>query len=186
MPPSRSSRPARVHADRGGIAPRPPTLRDELGKRGPFASAEQEVFLNLLRTATLLDGGLTALFKPHGLSGSTYNALRILRGHHPHGVPSQTIGAQLVARGPDVTRLVDRLVKLGLAERERTSRAAETDRRKVIVHVTPKGLALLSELDEPVLRLHKRQLGHMTKPDLALLIDLLTQARCGVACTGEG
>lgn len=150
-----------------------PDLRTEIGKKKPFDLPEEEAHLNILRTGSLLDAGFARLFRPHGLTEASYNALRILRGHHPAGIPSQTIGTQMVARVPDVTRVVDRLVEAGLAERERT----EHDRRVVIVRITRRGLDLLGRLDAPVRELNKRQLGHMTRAELAELSRLLAKAR---------
>lgn len=154
-----------------------PTLKDEIGKRAPFDAPELEAYLNLLRTSSVLSADFDRLFKNHGLSEATYNILRILRGHQASpnhsGIPCQLIGQHLVARLPDVTRLVDRLEKAGLVRRSRTPQ----DRRVVLVGITEKGLDLLRELDKPTLELHKRQLRHMTKAELAELSRLLYKAR---------
>ena len=89
------------------------TLGDEIGKSKPFETPEQEAYLNLLRTASVLSEGFARLFAAHGLSETAYNALRILRGAGEGGRMCQEIGGQLVARVPDVTRLVDRLERRG-------------------------------------------------------------------------
>jgi DNA-binding MarR family transcriptional regulator len=155
------------------------TLKDEIGKRHAFASPEEEAHLNLLRTVSVLDAAFAPLFKAKGLSETTYNILRILRGHHaapnadPAGIPCQTIGDQLVSRLPDVTRLVDRLETAGLVRRSRTPE----DRRVVLVGITRKGLSLLAELDEPVNTLGRALFKHMTKSELTDLVRLLTKAR---------
>lgn len=154
-----------------------PTLQHELGKKKPFDLPEQEAYLNLLRTVALHGAEFERLFKAAGLSESTYNVLRVLRGHGAvagsRGVPCSLVGEQLVARVPDVTRLLDRLESAGLVERSRT----DEDRRVVLITITRKGLDLLSELDEPVRDLHVRQLGHMARKDLAELSRLLERAR---------
>lgn len=156
-----------------------PTLKEELGKRNPFDSLETEVHLNLLRTTATLTAAFDKLFKEHGLSDPTYNILRILRGHaaapdaSPAGIPSQLIGRQLVARLPDITRLVDRLEDAGLVKRSRIPE----DRRVVLVGITKKGLDLLARLDQPTLDLNKQQLAHMTRAELKDLNRLLCKAR---------
>ncbi len=155
------------------------TLRDEIGKRHPFASPEEEAHLNLMRTLSVLDAAFAPLFKARGLSESTYNILRILRGHaaapdaDAAGIPCQTIGDQLVSRLPDVTRLVDRLEASGLVKRSRT----KEDRRVVLVGITRRGLALLADLDKPVHDLGRALFKHMTRAELAELSRLLTKAR---------
>lgn len=148
-------------------------LARELGKSRPFDSAEQEAYLNLRRTASVVNAEFEQLFRPLSLSEATYNALRILRGVGAVGCPCSRIAENLVARVPDVTRLVDRLEAAGLAERTRVS----TDRRVVQVKITQAGLDQLAKLDEPVLDLHARQLGHLTKAELKTLSALLVKAR---------
>lgn len=152
------------------------TLQQEIGKKHPFDSPEQEAHLNILRSAACLAMPFQRLFRAHGLSEATYNALRILRGHNSGkggGVPSQTIGDNLIAQVPDITRLVDRLVESGLAERCRI----DEDRRVVMVKITKAGLELLAKLDKPVRELHAAQLGHMSKRELQQLSELLVKAR---------
>lgn len=155
----------------------PGTLREQVGKKDPFESGAQEAYLNLMRTAATLAGPFHTLFKQHRLTEASYNTLRILRGHHrngeAHGVRASLIGAEMVVRVPDVTRLVDRLVEMGLAERA----ACDHDRRVVYVKITPAGLDLLDRLDQPVRDLHRRTLGHMTAEQLAALNGLLESAR---------
>jgi DNA-binding MarR family transcriptional regulator len=158
-----------------------PTLGQEIGKRRPFDSAQEEAFLNVMRTASVLSAEASRFIKGYGLSEPLYNALRILRGHGARGVPSQTIGEQLVAQVPDITRLVDRLVEGGWAERSRT----EADRRMVMVCATKAGLDLLAKIDKPLRKLHEDQLGHMSKGELAMMNKLLVKAR-STGGKGEG
>ncbi|MGP1310046.1 MAG: MarR family winged helix-turn-helix transcriptional regulator [Phycisphaerales bacterium] len=149
------------------------TLQHEIGKKRPFESAAEEAYLNIVRTATALQGEIASIIKGRGLTGSSYNALRILRGHHPAGCPCGVISDHMVVRVPDVTRLLDRLEKSGLVVRERDS----VDRRVVIAKVTRKGLDLIAKLDGPLLDAHERQLAHMTPAELASLNTLLVKAR---------
>lgn len=148
-------------------------LARELKKKQDFELAEEEAFLNILRTANELAGPFDALFKETGLSEATYNVLRILRGAGERGRMCGEISEHMVARVPDVTRLVDRLEKSGLVERRRCAE----DRRAVYVVITELGLLLAAKLDGPVRRLHQSQLSHMSKTDLGTLNRLLVKAR---------
>src|SRR5580658_8587990 len=94
-------------------------LQNEIGKKGPFASLEEEATLNLLRTADRLMGLCEAALKPVGITPTQYNVLRILRGVSPQGVACQEIARRMITRDADLTRLVDRLERRGLAARER-------------------------------------------------------------------
>ena len=148
-------------------------LQKELRKRRPFDAPEQEASLNLARTQDHVRQHFVRLFEEHGLSGPQYNVLRILRGHGGAGLSCLEIAGQMITRMPDITRLVDRLEAVGLVER---ARSAE-DRRVVRVHITRAGLDRLARLDGPVLELHKRLLGHLSRAELAELNRLLVKAR---------
>ncbi|RUL84231.1 MarR family winged helix-turn-helix transcriptional regulator [Tautonia sociabilis] len=148
-------------------------LQHELKKREPFAVPEQEAMLNLMRTADVLQLEFVRLFRRHGLSPAQYNILRILRGEGGEGLPSLEIASRMITSVPDITRLVDRLEAAGLVTRDRSAR----DRRVVRVRVTSCGLERLRTLDEPVLTLHRRLLGHLESGELRSLNELLVKAR---------
>ncbi len=150
-----------------------PNLRDEIGKRNPFECREQEVALNLLRSADHLQADGAQLLAEYGLTGAQYNVLRILRGHGGAGVPCQVVAGQMISRTPDITRLVDRLTEAGLACRDRS----EQDRRLVLLKITEAGLKLLARLDQPILDKHRRQLAHLSRSELDLLNRLLVKVR---------
>src|SRR5271157_2893757 len=118
-------------------------LQGELKQKVPFRSREQEAYLSLLRTADALQSSVEARLKEFGLTGTQYNALRILRGAGAEGLACSEVGERMITRDPDITRLLDRLQKLGLVERARGKR----DRRVVYGKITAAGLKLLRELD---------------------------------------
>lgn len=152
-------------------------LGKEIGKTGPFASLEEEVVLNLLRTADRLTGSIENALKPTALSPTQYNVLRILRGVSPQGLPCQEIARRMITRDADLTRLLDRLQKRGLVHRQRQT----DDRRVVRITITPAGLSTLSGLDQAVLSLNKKLLGHLGADRLKLLLELTEQAREQIA-----
>jgi DNA-binding MarR family transcriptional regulator len=137
-------------------------------------SPEEAAFLDLLRTADVLTRGADWVLKAEDLSLTQYNILRILRGS-PQGLPCGEIASLMITRDPDVTRLLDRMEKRGLISRSRKSR----DRRLVLARITPEGLKLVNRLDEPVQKIHLKQLGHMGKGRLQALAELLAAARLG-------
>jgi Transcriptional regulators len=151
-------------------------LQKEIKQQKPFGSLEQEVVLNVMRTAGALRKGIAEVLRPFDLSAPQYNILRILRGAtESDGIPCTEIGDRLVSRDPDVTRLLDRLEKRALVTRLRSS----TDRRVVNARITRKGHDLLNELDAPMANVHAGQLSHMKRKDLRDLVDLLEEARGG-------
>ena len=149
------------------------TLGKEIRQSKPFASLEEEAFLGLQRTASLLLQALGRELKDQDLSPAQYNTLRILRGAEPEALTCGEIGERLVSPGPDVTRLLDRLEGRGLVLRVRD----EEDRRVVRARITEQGIALLARLDGPVGESLHRILGHLGAERLQTLIGLLEQAR---------
>ena len=149
----------------------------QLKQTAPFASLEQEVLLGLRMAAgRALDPWARFLKASADLTVPQYNALRILRGSHPTRLTSSDVGERMIARDPDVTRLVDRLVTRGLVARVRSRQ----DRRVVEVGATERGLALLRELDAHVAKMPKALLGHLGARRLRQLADLLDAAIGGM------
>ncbi|MGP1347349.1 MAG: MarR family winged helix-turn-helix transcriptional regulator [Phycisphaerales bacterium] len=168
--------------ERAGGERGPRNLAEEVGKSRAFSCPAQEAYLNLVRTHESFEGEFERFFKEHGLSHSQYNALRILRGHSPKAVACSVIAREMVTREPDITRLIDRLERAGLAERARCTQ----DRRVVRVRITAKALSLLERLDEPVMRMHRTQLAHLSHEELRVLSDLLFRARHPGAAAADG
>ncbi len=146
---------------------------DEIQQTKPFASLEEQVFLELQLTADRLMAGAARELKEFGLSPAQYNVLRILRGAGEAGITCSEIGGRMIQRDPDVTRLLDRLVEQGLASRERS----EQDRRVVVTRATPAAREALRQVDGRVLAYHTRQLGPLGAERLRKLASLLEEVR---------
>jgi DNA-binding MarR family transcriptional regulator len=82
----------------------------------------------------------------------------------------------MIYRDPDVTRLVDRLIKQGLAQRE----LDDDDRRVVLVRITEAGLALLGRLDEPIRLQTRAVMEGLSQQKLRELCVLLDEVRAGI------
>lgn len=148
-------------------------LGKEIKQTRPFASPEQEAFLNIMRTSALLQHAVAESLKPFGVTQVQYNVLRILRGAGGPGLCRHEVRDRMVTPVPDVTRLLDRLQDRGLVTRERDA----VDRRLVTARITDDGLALLKAVDRPLATTTRRLLGHMDESDLQRLGELLVLAR---------
>ncbi|HSU16209.1 MarR family winged helix-turn-helix transcriptional regulator [Longimicrobium sp.] len=148
-------------------------LQREIKQNRPIESLEEEAYLNVQRTANVLVQGLADVLKRHDLTPTQYNVLRILRGAGDHGLTAGDVGDRMITRDPDVTRLLDRLEKRGLAERWRCTE----DRRVVWTRITEGGLDAIAPLDDEIARMHVAQLGHIGPDRLGTFIDLLEAAR---------
>jgi MarR family 2-MHQ and catechol resistance regulon transcriptional repressor len=150
-------------------------MKQELKKKQPFVSAEQEAALNILRTGDQFQNRFGRFFRQYGLTPSQYNVLRILRGEG-QPMPSLEIGSRMIQVVPAMTGLIDRLEKLDLVGRKRCIE----DRRVVYIDLTDKARVLLKEMDEPVKKLEERLIGHLTRKELKELVRLLEKARVGL------
>jgi DNA-binding MarR family transcriptional regulator len=152
------------------------SIAGQLKQKRAFSTGEEEALLAVRMAAARLTAPWSQFLKTTAdLSTSQYNVLRILRGS-PDGLTCGEIGERMIARDPDVTRLVDRLSKRGLTKRIRS----QIDRRVVQVEITQKGLDLLDELDPHVARLPPALLGHMSQTSLQQLSRLLGQVLEGM------
>lgn len=153
------------------------TLYREIRQTKPFRSLQHQVVLNLMRTTRAVEESwIQFLKRTEGISPSQYNILRILRGARPKPVKITEIAERMVNRDPDVTRLVDRLIKPGLVRRERDT----ADRRVVLVEITSTGLALLARLDEPVTQYTQAAMAGLKPQQLRTLDTLLNEVRAGI------
>lgn len=150
-----------------------PKLQADIKRSKSFEFIEEEVFLNLLRTANQLHAPPARLLKDHGLTSQQYNALRILSGAPDAGLTCAEVRDRMVTRVPDVTRLVDRLIDAGLVVRERCT----CDRRIVRVTVSEEGRKLAQILAPELIQLQQEMMAHIGKADLLKLNELLNALR---------
>lgn len=163
-------------------------LKNEIVQQRPFSSLEEEVLLNLMRTADCLQRAMQRKTRHWGITSTQYNVLRILRGAQPQGLTCSAIGSRMITAEPDITRLLGRLKTLKLIRQQRDRH----DRRVVWTQISAAGLALLQEMDPAVEQFPKSMLGHLDGAELTELIRLLESARSHCAdslapvnCTGE-
>jgi DNA-binding MarR family transcriptional regulator len=148
-------------------------LQAEIRQSKPFGSLEEEALLALARTNDQLQRHYDEFFKSYDLTGTQYNALRILRGAGEVGLPCSEIAERMITRDPDITRLLARLEQRGLSARGRD----EKDRRVILGRITPAGLKLLREIDQPIQELGRRLVSHLGEGRLRSLIRLLDTIR---------
>jgi DNA-binding MarR family transcriptional regulator len=138
-------------------------------KQQKFSSVEQEVVLNLLIAANYLHSALDTICSRFKITLAQFNVLRILKGAHPNGYPRHEIIRRMVEPAPDVTRLIDRLIKEGFVERYES----KEDRRLSLARITKKGIALLLKINPEVDKFLLNYSSVLTKPEKEILSNLL-------------
>lgn len=108
-----------------------------------FNSEYEKAVINILYTASWLDGLTIQTLKPYGISPQQYNVLRILRGSHPKVVRLADITERMLDKNSNATRLVEKLRQKNYLQRE----VCPSNRRQVDISITKKGMDLLAEID---------------------------------------
>jgi len=109
--------------------------------------------------------------KPFGISTQQFNVLRILRGQHGKPANLSTLNERMVSKMSNTTRLVDKLIKKGYADRI----VCMSNRRKVEINITEEGLKVLSEMDIEMKKAEKEMLANFTDLELEQLNHLFNK-----------
>lgn len=116
-----------------------------------------------------------------GLTPQQYNALRILYFGDPDGVRLTDVGEHLLQRVPDVSRLIDRLERAGLARRKPDPH----DGRAVLVRLTAEGRRLVDDMDTDVMQAHERWYSALAPTEQRRLESLLRKATAALEAAAE-
>jgi len=133
----------------------------------------RKLTINLLYSANWANDIITEAIKPFDISLQQFNVLRILRGQDTKPANLSTINSRMVAKTSNTTRLVDKLISKGYSERT----VCPSNRRKVEITITEKGLALLQTIDPIVYSAEKKVTKQLNDNELELFNTLLNKLR---------
>jgi MarR family transcriptional regulator, 2-MHQ and catechol-resistance regulon repressor len=110
-----------------------------------FKGSKQSVralnaFINLARASDSLMARLSLQLEFEGLTTGQFGILEALL--HLGAMCQKTLAEKLLRSGGNITLVVDNLEKHGWVRRERQ----EDDRRKILVHLTPEGRRVISQI----------------------------------------
>jgi DNA-binding MarR family transcriptional regulator len=146
---------------------------EEAIRQSRFADNYQKVIVNLIYTANWIRDEQVKLLKQYDILPQHFNALRIIKGKHPQPVSPGEMKEVLIDKANDLTRLLDKLEKKGLIRRG----LCPTNRRKMDVTITTKGIRLLEEAGKSMIVLVKHVKNQLTDKEAALLSRLLDKMR---------
>lgn len=112
-------------------------------------------YFNLLKTGSWVEEKVKKALSPHNLTHAQLNALYILFENDPDPVSANELKKKILVSNPDVTRLLDRLVKKGFVIRE----TCPENRRKIDISLTDPGRKLFVEAHHSA----KQSLGEFFK-----------------------
>ena len=147
-------------------------MGEMLGRRllqRQFEGPHHEALLAILLSNAAVEEMLDEAFDGTGMTVPQYNVLRILNGVYPGAHPRGDIARRMVRRAPDLTRMLDRLVRMELVEREK----GDLDHRQSLARITPKGRELLEHLKPRVAHLNQILQDRLSEHEARSLVELL-------------
>ena len=132
---------------------------------------KSRTIIHMILVYNKINEQLTKALKPYEVSIQQFNVLRILRGRK--GVPANlsTLNERMVSKMSNTTRLVDKLLDKGLADRI----VCESNRRKVEITITAKGENILLKMDKVMKRAENELVKDFSEEELENLNSLLNK-----------
>lgn len=132
-----------------------------------------ETIFQIIRTGHWITDQVSKELKEFGITEPQFNVLRILRGAKGKPISVSDVLERMVQRNSNITRIVDKLLIKGFAERKE----CPTNRRKMDLTITEAGLKKLKELDERVEAFHQPFIGKLSTSELETLKKLIIKLK---------
>ncbi len=154
-------------------------MPDDFYDQTPDANVRAtEAVMNTMRTADMLFDRIGRLLRPLGVSAAGGLVLGILRDGGPLA-PSE-LGARLIVTRATVTGVVDSLERRGFVRRAPNP----SDRRSVLVEITPEGLDVVGQVRTLIHRHERDWMGVLSEAELRAYIELLHRIQDGLDADG--
>lgn len=148
-------------------------MKIEKAINSQFINSTHKAVVNIFYTNNWIRDKQAEVFASYGLQPQHFNILRILAGKHPQPVSPGEIKEVMIDKGPDVTRLLEKLEKKKLLKRE----ICLSNRRKIDVHITEEGLTLAKTFGEKIKHAMKDIGENLTQEEAEQLSFLLDKMR---------
>ena len=133
----------------------------------------RDAYILLSVLTSQLSADIERLCKEFGITEAHFRVLwAVCQSSSVDGIAMGEIADGLINRAADLTRLVDKLVKLRYVQRIQSP----DDRRKMIVHATTNGRKVFNKIAALVKHLHVEQWDGLTQSELRELKRLLNKA----------
>ena len=157
------------------------SLSAELHLDIPISDLRHEAILNIIHTANLIAAAGAAFFRRYDLTEAQFNVLFSLK-HKNCELTQSALSLRLVVTRASVTSVLDKLEEKGLVERV----VVPGNRRIYHVGLTPKGRALIDEI-EPFYRENVYgALKDLTEKDCKALVRSLERVRSRTVALRDG
>jgi len=139
-----------------------------------YSDIHRKMVVHILHTANWLDNKISGLLKKFDLTHVQFNILKVLEAENPKPLSVGRVKEGILFSNSDMTRIMDRLVKKQLVERN----ICPENRRQIDVEITEKGLNLLNSIaPELVLVLDNYYLNKISDDEAVFMADKLKLIR---------
>ena len=132
-------------------------------------SLETRTMIHFALVSNKISEQFAMALKPFEVSQQQFNVLRILRGQNNKPANLSTINERMVTKMSNTTRLVDKLIFKGYAQRW----VCPENRRKVEIMITAEGEDALSKIDKVIQKTEREIIRNFNKSELEQLNQLL-------------
>ncbi|NQY66722.1 MAG: MarR family transcriptional regulator [Flavobacteriales bacterium] len=144
-------------------------FEDEIKQKTPFKSEQHKAYVNLMYTGNLLIDRSIQVLKPFNINEQHYNILRILKGRYPEAACPGEIKEVLLNKRGDLTRLLDKLDKMGVITRGTN----QENRRMINIQLNKQGIKLVDKIGAKMesLRTHEKTITVKEAKQLSGILD---------------
>ena len=133
----------------------------------------ESAYFNFLKTSNLIEEQVKQALKEHDLTHSQLNVLYILKENDPNPVSNSDINRRILVKSPDLTRLLDRLVKKNLVDRQ----ICPENRRKMNIKLTEHGKQVFEKANSDAKRSVNNFFENLTEKEAGQLREIMRKVR---------
>ncbi len=149
------------------------SIEKEINQTKNFDDVRIKAFVNVVFTYNYLLKENKFLQNKFDSSIQQFNVLKIIKGKHPEPITPGKIKEVMIEKAPDLTRLIDRLVKKGLVKRWKS----EENRRQININLTEAGIELVDKMTPQVSSHFTDKFSNLTNEEAEQLSSLLDKIR---------
>jgi DNA-binding MarR family transcriptional regulator len=132
---------------------------------------ESRTIIHFMLVNNKINEAFADILKPYDVSLQQFNVLRILRGQNGKPANLSTLNERMVTKMSNTTRLVDKLILKGFANRI----VCPSNRRKVEINITSEGKKVLKRMDTAMQKAEKSILKNISTKELEQLNSLFNK-----------
>lgn len=138
---------------------------EEIIKTDQSIALNSRTIIHFMLVNNKINEEISMALKPYDVSLQQFNVLRILRGQKGKPANLSTLNDRMVTKMSNTTRLVDKLLSKGYANRK----TCPSNRRKVEITITKKGEKELKKMDLAMNKAERKILQDFDQKELEQL-----------------